>query len=264
MSSFPRTTPRDIVEILRKRWDRGEILADLLQSGDLFPLRLRTRNARSRDLSERFERVREWVAVLRDEDRDHLGHGYEIHWREVNHRTRGRNQLPRAIFIPRREDALKLLGKTRAAAEFQRIVADVLDELPELRDWFAAHPLTVLERADEWPRLTAILRWFRRHPRPDLYPRQLDIPGVDTKFVEARRGLLIDLLDRVLPPEAIDSSAVGVRQFEQRYGLKRRAPLIRFRVLDPAVAIAGLRDVSVPPEQFAGLSPPVARVFITE
>nr|WP_240513257.1 DUF2220 domain-containing protein [Halomonas campaniensis] len=38
----------------------------------------------------------------------------------------------------------------------------------------------------------------------------------------------------------------------------------RFRLLDPALSIQGLRDIAVPPEEFAGLSLPVQRVFITE
>jgi hypothetical protein len=31
-----------------------------------------------------------------------------------------------------------------------------------------------------------VLRWFVANPRPGVYLRQLDIPGVDTKFIEVR------------------------------------------------------------------------------
>jgi hypothetical protein len=40
--------------------------------------------------------------------------------------------------------------------------------------------------------------------------------------------------------------------------------LVRFRILDPDLFIAGLNDVSVPAEQFAGLSLNADTVFITE
>ncbi|WP_429207336.1 DUF3322 domain-containing protein [Massilia sp. UYP11] len=52
-----------------------------------------------------------------------------------------------------------------------------------------------------------------------IYLRQVDIPGVDTKFIEARKRLIAELLDQVLPAESIDAGAVGARQLETRYGL---------------------------------------------
>lgn len=122
----------------------------------------------------------------------------------------------------------------------------------------------MLRHAHDWPRLLAVLAWFLAHPRPGLYLRQLDIPGVDTKFIETRRGLLAELLDVVLPATAIHRDASGVKGFARRYGLRTEAPQIRFRLLDPALSIQGLRDIAVPPEEFSGLSLPVQRVFITE
>ena len=44
------------------------------------------------------------------------------------------------------------------------------------------------------------------------------MPGVDSKFIEAHRGVLGEWLDLVLPPEAVDASAGGVAQFARRYG----------------------------------------------
>ena len=269
MSDFPWTTPSELVEQVRKHWDSGRLLAERFEDSRLFPLKLRTRNARSRDLSDRFDRVREWVGMLRKHDRQHRGFGYEIEWRRVNHRTRGANDLPKRIVVPSRDDALKMIGKTRAAASFDRLADDLLADFPQLGEWLARRPLVALARADDWPRLKTVLAWFRDHPRPGMYLRQLDIPGVDTKFIQTRRQLVGELLDQVLPPEAIDREAIGVRLFEQRYGLKGRPPLIRFRVLDPALKIAGLSDLSVLPAEFAQLefaqlNPPVARVFVTE
>ena len=124
--------------------------------------------------------------------------------------------------------------------------------------------MAVLLHADDWDRLLAVLDWFVANPRLGLYMRQLDIPGVDTKFIEARRGILAELLDAVLPEQAVDRSAVGVAQFNRRYGLRTEPPAIRFRFLDPELYIQGMSDIVVPPEQFAGLRPPVERVFITE
>ena len=35
----------------------------------------------------------------------------------------------------------------------------------------------------------------------------MDVPGVHTKFVEARRSVLGELLDCILPPDSIDAGA---------------------------------------------------------
>lgn len=61
--------------------------------------------------------------------------------------------------------------------------------------------------------MLAVLDWFTAHPRPGIYLRQLDIAGVDTKFIETHRGLLTELLDIVLPEETVDRGASGVSAF---------------------------------------------------
>ncbi|OBV41641.1 hypothetical protein ASR47_103914 [Janthinobacterium psychrotolerans] len=124
--------------------------------------------------------------------------------------------------------------------------------------------MTVLEQSGAWARILAILQWFVAHPRPGLYLRELDIAGVDGKFIETRKALLAELLDQLLPAEAINADAVGARQFEARYGLLAKPALIRFRLLDVRHHIGGLSDLSVPVAQFAALRTTVKRVFITE
>jgi len=259
------TSAKDLLAQIRKHWDSGQLLADRLDAESTrFPLKLRLKKPVSRDLTDRFEAVREWVAELAGHSREQCGHGYEIEWRTINHRTLGRNRLPRAVTVPSADDALRLIGKTAQARRFDQLTNQILAEFPSLHAWLMRRPLEALRRADEWPRLRAILTYFQRHPRPGLYLRQLDIPGVDTKFIQARRGLIGELLDEVLPESAIDAEAGGVRGFNRRYGLASRPALVRYRILDPALAMRGLTDLSVPAEEFARLELPVDEVFITE
>src|SRR5690606_4061695 len=119
------------------------------------------------------------------------------------------------------------------AARLVRLAGLIAGRYGALREWLARRPQLLLGYESQWERLLAVVDWFVAHPRPGLYLRQLDIPGVDTKFIEAHRGLLMEMLDRVLPREAIDPSATGVANFAVRYGLRQEAPLIRFRILDP-------------------------------
>ncbi|MCG5501767.1 DUF3322 domain-containing protein [Ectothiorhodospira lacustris] len=258
------TTPAELRAQLQKRWDSGQILAATLTGEALFPLPLRLRRPGSRELAEDFAAVGHWARTLRASSREQRGHGYEIRWERVNHRVHGANDLPAGVAVPSEADALQWLGKTREAQNFHALAEETLARFPALRDWLIRHPLTPLEQAGDWPRILAVLAWFQAHPRPGIYLRQMDLPGVDTKFVESRRKLLSELLDAVLPPDAVDARHSGGRGFELRYGLTPKPPLIRFRMLDPALSLHGLSDLSVPPTQFATLAPAVARVFITE
>ena len=258
------TTPDELRGQLLRLWERGYWLAAVVRGEALFPRRLRLRRPGSRDLAGDFAAVRAWVQQLQAGSREARGYGYEITWRRVNHRVHGANDLPDGAVVPTEADGLRLIGKTQEAERFRALADETLRRFPQLTDWLARRPLQVLAEADAWPRVLAVLDWFRAHPRPGVYLRQLDIPGVDTKFIEGRRRLFIELLDTVLPASAIDPSATGARGFERRFGLREKPALVRFRLLDPALYLQGMSDLSVPPEQFAGLRLPVRRVFITE
>jgi len=136
-----------------------------------------------------------------------------------------------------------------------------MERLPELSGWLARKPLVVLEHAADWDRVLDVLVWFREHPCSGLYLRQLDIAGVDTKFIEGRQALLMDLLEVILPREGV---APGARYFERRCGLATKPVQIRFRILDATLAVDGLTDLAVPDRELAALALPVERVFITE
>ncbi len=257
-------TPADLRAQVQQRWDRGEILAARVTGEALFPLALRLKRPGSRDLAEDFEGVRRWVQTLASAERAQSGYGFELAWQTVRHRIHGRNSLPVGAEVPTEADALRLIGRKRDAERFDQLCQQTLTSFPELAGWLAQRPLTALAHAEDWDRILAVLAYFRDHPRPGVYLRQLDIPGVDTKFIESRRKLLMALLDKVLPEDAIDAGATGVKRFAERYGLRQEPPLVRFRILDPACAPAGLTDLSVPAEQFRALAPDVDTVFITE
>jgi hypothetical protein len=261
----PWTTPTDVEAQLGKLWLRGRLLAAKLGSDPgLFPLPLRLNRPDSRALADRFDDVRRWIRSLEEGSRTVRGFGYEITWDEINHRQLGRNRVPVGLAVPSEEDALALIGKRRQADRFARMAASALGSFPALGPWLGKRPHAALDCGDDWERVLAVLTWLRDRPRPGIYLRQLDIPGVDTKFIEARKGLLAELLDIVLPPDAVDRAAAGARQFERRYGLLSKPPLVRFRFLDPAHRLGPLTDVSTPASDFARLAPPAHHVFITE
>lgn len=177
-------------------------------------------------------------------------------------------QIPAAAFVDSLSDALAWIGKTRAAEQYRALWQKTTDAQPSLLPWLAKHPLQALELADRWGRLLAVVAWMRAHPRPEVYLRQVDAPSVDSKFIEAHRGVLAELLDLALSPAAIDAAATGVAQFARRYGFLDKAVRIRFRLLDPALpslpGCQGLPDITLDAASFATLALPVQRGFITE
>ncbi|CUI07216.1 DUF3322 domain-containing protein [Massilia antarctica] len=249
---------------VQRLWDDGRLLAARVRGESLFPLELRLRQPTVAQTGERFDEVRAWIKELDAGSKTARGYGYQIVWREINHRQLGRNRIPDSVVFESDTDALRLIGRQAEARRFDQITAATVGAFPQLADWLARRALVVLEQSEAWARILAILEWFAAHPRPGLYLRQLDIEGVDSKFIETRKALLTELLDLVLPAGAIDPKATGARQFEARYGLLSKPALLRFRVLDPAHAIGGLSDLAVPLAQFAALQTNARRVFITE
>ena len=256
------STPEDLGAQVRRLWDRGRLLVAPGDGGCAFPLSLRLRRPDSRAMSDRFDEVRRWIRDLETGGKEQRGFGYTITWTEIEHRQLGRNRIPIGASVLTRADALRLIGKQRQADEFERLAAATVVPFPQLSPWLAEKSMTVLEHAEDWQKVLAILSWFREHPRPGVYLRQVDVAGVDTKFVETRARLLMDLLDRVLPPEAVDPTAG--RHFEPRYGLLSKPPSVRFRILDRRHRIGGLSDLAVPAHELARLETPIRRVFITE
>lgn len=255
------TRPADLRAQVQRLWDRGELLASLVTGESPFPKRLVLRGPTSAEMADRFDEVRAWIGEIRA-----VPH-CRVEMREFRHRMFGANAVPEEAWIDTVEDALALIGKRRDAARFAALIDVTRQRQPHTLGWLAKRPLRALELVDEWGRLLEIVAWLENHPRPGVYLRQVDIPGVHSKFIEAHRGVLIELLDSVLSPEAIDPSATGVSRFAKRYGFRDKPARIRFRVLDPDHALlpgGPIQDITLDAENFARLDGNVSRVFVTE
>lgn len=256
------TTPTDLKAQVQKLWDRGLLLAALSGGASVFPRRLTLKGPGSRELSERFSDVRNWIAQL-----SAAAGPYRIEWRSVNHRVLGSNEIPAEIWIDTLENALGVIGKRKAAEQFAALVELTRERQHELIPWLAKRPLRALELAADWPRLLAIVAWVIKHPFPTIYLRQIDLPGVHTKLIEGHRGVLAELLDLVLPEEAIDATHKGIGGFCRRYGFLDKPSRVRFRLLDPNIRMLPTesdQDITLTQVSFSSLELPVSKVFITE
>ena len=255
------TGSRELRVQLQRCWDRGELLAGLVSGESGFPRRMTIKGPTSAQMVDDFDKVRDWISDLRA-----LQH-YRIEMREFRHRVLGNNEVPTAVWVETLDDALAILGKTHEARRFSNLVDTTLQRQPALLEWLAHKPRKALALADVWNQLLDIVDWIRQHPRPGVYLRQIDIPGVHSKFIETHRGILLQWLDRLLPPGAVNRNSSGVSGFVSRYGFRDKPQRIRLRALDPAHAVlpgAADADITLDAESFASLTPTVSRVFITE
>lgn len=262
--SGPRwSTPADLLKRLGQRWQRGEFLADALTGHALFPLRVPLKTPTAVEIRDGFEGVQKWVAGWKSKE----GQGLACEWKTIRHRLFGENRLPAALLFPDIGALAKALNVHGDWSAFRQLVERTRPGYPELLPWLARRPLHALALSDDWGKLLSIIDWVRHNRRSNRFLRQVDLPGVHTKFIEAHRGTLIELLDLTLPPDAIDPDARGVAQFSQRYGFQEKPGRVRLRFLDPAIAIEPERlglDLTLNVAPFSRLCPRANRVFITE
>jgi hypothetical protein len=190
--------------------------------------------------------------VLSDQSKAKRGIGYSIEW-ETKSTRYGSQTRPRKIIIETEEDYLAIVRRKGKFQQFKTSVHLIRTEFPELEDWLYQHPFAVLKFADEWRDLLTVCQYFRENPSPNLYARELPIP-VHTKFIEQHKGILRDLLDLLLPVEAINHEE---KHFERRFGLRYDEPLIRVRFLDSSEHEHSgfpFHDISVPVSELAAWS----------
>lgn len=256
------TYPADIKSHVQKLWDRGTLLAVLARRESFAPLKVPLKGPTSSELSERFSDVRQWIGKLAGSENH-----YRIEWRQVNHRIIGSNEIPAEIWIDTLDDALALIHKESEAELFSDLLALTDQQQPELLPWLSKRPLRALELFAEWPRFLSLIAWLQQHPRPGIYLRQIDLPGIHTKWIEGLRGVLIELFDLALDSEQIDSRFTGVAGFCRRYGFLDKPSAVRFRLLDPSIPVLPVesdQDLTVTADVFARLDLPVRTVFMTE
>lgn len=242
------TSEDEVHKQVERLWLRGDVLRALVHAEGSFPARLRLKPPSISELESHFAQAEEWVRAMRQLP------GVRVECRTVQRSIQGRQELPSQLWLDTPEAAIDLLDKRSEADTFLAIHAATQASLPEVLPWLMAHPLRALAEEPVWHRALVVARWKRDQPyAAPVYLRQLDMPGIDTKFIEANKALLRGLFDLVCPTDTVNSSGMD---FSLRYGFLREPPRVRFRLLDPAIRLAGLSecpDVELDAESFAAL-----------
>ncbi len=254
------TTPVELREKLRRLWERGEVVAKEDQS----PVwRLPLQGPTSSELLEHFDQAREWIRSLEALEQPP---GRHLEWKTLQHRQLGTNRLPTALHCEGADTVAAFLNLSAELQRYRKDVRQIRESFPQLEAWTRRRASKILEGKAPWQQILAILEWLKAHPNPQIYLRQVDLPGVHTKFLETWKGLLTELATELELGQAEGS-------FEQRFGFLRKPELVRLRFLDPHEGSAYLtpgerlfrpREWTLRAEDLGAFAPTVRQILIVE
>jgi hypothetical protein len=246
------TRPADVRAAIRKKWDSGALLARFAAGQDWEPLSIPIRGPSARQIGERLAEVRQWAAEWAEATCGPL----RVEYKQVGGRHFGANSIPCRAWLDGYDEAWALL---KVGPDVRR-----LNELMEaargtrLIPWLTGHPMRALRLAGAWDKLLDTVRWIEQRQALGMYLRQIDVPGVDTKFIERYKGVLTELLDAQLEPSRVEIAAAD---FAGRYGFLRRPGYVRFRV---AGGFRGFSELSVRTNEFAAAPDGITRAYVIE
>lgn len=244
----------DIKEFARKAWNRGDVLRGAVTGEPQFPLRLRFKKTGGQHAIDSFAEVQSWLSELNASSKESVGFGFTVEFSEVNHRKLGRQNLPSDIRFDTPEDLVRFIGKNKEMNTFLMALEATNERIVEVASWMTKNPMKAVPHLRDWNKILDVCVFLRSNPKPDIFLRQMTLTGIDTKFFEAKRSILSEVLTVCLPEDAIDTSITGLARsgFERRYGFLYDEPIIRYRLLDESI-LSGMayRDISTPVSDFA-------------
>jgi hypothetical protein len=200
--------------------------------------------------------VRAWA----DAWRQWRGAG-QVRWSERRWRVLGTQTLPEQLILDGPMQVAAWAGEAerwrRAVDRFQLVVA----RWPALAQRLTHLYGVLADYVDaDFGRLLDLARWLQAHPHSGLYPRQLPLAGMDSKWLDARRAVVAELMG------VIHGNAAGEGDIYAICGLKRPPALVRIRLLDAGLRAraGGLGDITAPATDLAQLDLPAATVLIVE
>lgn len=185
-------SPQALANLLRRQWESADKReARLIPGNDAWPLRLPIGRPSAKTVAGRIDALREHI---RDWDAVQTG---TVEWERVGFRATAEPiEIPRAWRLDKPSDWIAACGDEAVSAEYADL-ARLCDETPPLdhpiwirsRYLWRGKPIAEIVRAS---RLADTLRPGCAEGRP---LRALAHAGVDSKFYERHRALLVRLLD---------------------------------------------------------------------
>jgi len=131
----------------------------------------------------------------------------------------GEQSLPSYLVVSQ-EQFLAYLGKKREFLQHVSFIEESFFQFQSLNPLLIKEPKLIMEYAEVWDRLLKVCHYFMAYPKPNLYIRELEIEGVDSKFIEQHKGVLDKLLETILEPSFYNAEITKISNygFEKKYG----------------------------------------------
>ena len=261
MKGLPLKLPDDIKELLKRRFRNKhrewlKAFASGNDSGSLWPLEINLGVPTEHDALRQQDGVRAWISAWKS----WRGSG-SLAWTERRWRSLGTQSVPEKLLVKDPGGVAVWIGEaarwSRAVDRFKLFV----QRWPALIDALSRHFNVLADYDDsDFLNLSEMVSWICGNPNSNLYPRQIPVPGVDSKWLESRKSLICELF------AAIQGTPPGDRDFYRHCGFRSPPQLIRMRVLDPCLQnrFSGLSDISAPIGEVASLDITPAIAFIVE
>lgn len=144
-----------------------------------------------------------------------------LSWCDRRWKALGVQRLPEKLALRGPEDVAMWIGESarweRAQSRYRALIARwpvLAQQLPRYFDVLADY-----SDAD-YQRLTEMLDWIASHPNSNLYPRQLPVSGLDSKWLDGRKGLLTDLVDEAAQHSAAELTLLTKDEQQLYWDLK--------------------------------------------
>ncbi len=250
--------PEQIQAQLVKRFANQQ--AVWLAGGGSWPFSLTLGMPSEKEALAEMAKVRAWSDAWRLWAQD--SQGASLQYEERQWARLGKQALPVRLIAENAAQVAAMIGEGERWQRASQRYALMSAQWPPL----ASSPVLSRKYAEladyaeeDFTRLCSLLAWLQANPASGLYLRQLPVAGLDSKWAEQRKKLLLDLLRVLLNrPDENDLIALcGLQSAPERWRLRVLCPLLR-------QTLGGLGDIEAPLAQLAQLRLPPHTVLIVE
>jgi hypothetical protein len=187
----------------------------------------------------------------------------QVNWKQRQWSRMGSHHLPQVLSIFSLVDLVVEVGAMQQWIQYDARRAELLSRWPQLEasGWLRANVQLLIDMPDnDFVRLNDVVVWSAQSAPAGCYMRELPIAGIDSKWVERRKGIILGLL------RAIGKETSATAELEDALGLKRVPQRIRLRLLCDAIAapFGGVDDLEIPLDQARDLAIAPELVWIVE
>ncbi|MDR0442036.1 MAG: DUF2220 family protein [Treponema sp.] len=251
--------PNDVQELLKRKFKNNH--REWLKGLGTWPLEINLDIPTAKKALLQRDEARSWLASWKTwQERKPCSPGSLV-WTEHRFGALGTQSVPEKFILESPDDVAAWVGETARWARAVNRYKSLIQRWPALIDTLPRH-FNVLADYDnsEFINLTETLSWICANPNSNLYIRQIPVAGIDSKWLETRKGIVCELIAAIRGDPSED------HDFFRFCGLRPQPHLIRMRILDPDIRsqFSGLSDIFAPVEEIAGLDITPALTFIVE